>query len=322
VFAIWPRHGEPVIVTNPRAEAVARSESWIEQLRIYDPASEPAVHALCDVLSTLGLSGERVGFELGCISVLAHRGMTKLQPTMSIVDCADAMDWVRSVKTSGEIALLTRAADVLDDALLEVFPDIRAGDLERDVHGRIVAACMRRGASWVHGYLNSSRNPMPGSEAAAVPFMPGDLVRNDYVSYLNGYPGHQSRNAVLGTPSSEQNSTYAKFRDVYLRTIDHCRPGVTAGDVYRFVADAYADLCIRYASFIACHRVGCWWHQQEPLIRARNPTVLEAGMVLALEPYPSGPWLTQDVIVVAGDGPRWLSAKFATNALYRIPLER
>jgi Xaa-Pro aminopeptidase len=83
----------------------------------------------------------------------------------------------------------------------------------------------------------------------------------------------------------------------------------------------YAALGIRYASFIAGHSVGCWWHQQEPLIRARNPIVLEEGMVLALEPYPGGEWMTQDMIWVAHDEPQLLSTKFATDELYRIPLK-
>ena len=320
VFVVWPRHGDPTLVTNTRAEPVTRRESWVERLRIYNPSERP-VRALCDVLQESGLAEERVGFELGCITVLAHREITTALPRMSMIDCSEMMDAVRWVKTPGEIALLKRAADVLDEALLEVFPTIQEGDLEREVHARIVAACMNRGAGWVHGYLNSSRNPLPGSEAGDIPFIAGDLVRNDYVSYLNGYPGHQSRNAVLGVPTPNQQSQYARLRDIYLATIERCRPGVTAGDVYEYVVQRYAALEIRYASFIAGHSVGCWWHQQEPLIRARNPIVLEEGMVLALEPYPGGEWMTQDMIWVAHDEPQLLSTKFATDELYRIPLK-
>ena len=34
-------------------------------------------------------------------------------------------------------------------------------------------------------------------------FHAGDIIRNDYVSYLNGYPGHQSRTVVVGEPNEE-----------------------------------------------------------------------------------------------------------------------
>ena len=320
VFVVWPRHGEPVIVTNVRAEALTRTESWVERLRVYNASEERPLAALCDVLKQLGLASERVGFELGCISVLAHREIVAALPDMVMVDCAQAMDAVRWIKTKGEIDLLIQAANVLDEAMLEVFPAIRAGDEERDVHGRIVAACMRRGAGWVHGYLNSSRNPLPGSEAGEVPFLPGDLVRNDYVSYLRGYPGHQSRNAVLGEPTKDQLSQYAKLRSVYLATIELCRPGVSAGDVYASVVQRYAAMGVRFTPVIAGHGVGCWWHQQEPLIRAGNPMLLEEGMVLALEPFVGDEWMTQDLVLVTRDGPRVLSTTFDTSELFHIAL--
>jgi Xaa-Pro aminopeptidase len=45
------------------------------------------------------------------------------------------------------------------------------------------------------------------------------------------------------------------------------------------------------------HGVGCWWHQQEPLIAAGAAHRLEAGMVLALEPYLDH-WHIQDMVLV------------------------
>lgn len=320
VYVVWPRRGEPVIVTNPRAEDLTRSESWIGKLHIYVPGKERPLQVLCEVLENMGLADARVGFELGCTSVLAHREIVEALPRMEMVECGPMMDWVRCIKTPGEIALLQRAADVLDEALLEVFAQIRPGDQERDVHGRVVAACMKRGAGFVHGYLNSSTNPLPGSEASDRTFEPGNLVRNDYVSYLHGYPGHQSRNAVLGPASTEQKAHYAKLRAIYMSTLDLCRPGISAGEIYKHVVDAYAALGVRFTPVIAGHGVGCWWHQQEPIIRAGNTLLLEEGMVLALEPFVGDEWMVQDLVLVGKDGPTLLSQKFATDELMEIAL--
>ena len=41
-------------------------------------------------------------------------------------------------------------------------------------------------------------------------FARGDIVRTDYLAYVKGYPGHQSRNAVIGKPSAQQASDYAE----------------------------------------------------------------------------------------------------------------
>jgi Xaa-Pro aminopeptidase len=65
------------------------------------------------------------------------------------------------------------------------------------------------------------------------------------------------------------------------------------------------------------HGVGCWWHQQEPVLARGNPTVLEEGMVLALEPH-RGFWHIQDMVVVRAHGPQLISDKFATTEMFVI----
>jgi Xaa-Pro aminopeptidase len=68
--------------------------------------------------------------------------------------------------TLAEVAQQKRAADLLDDVLAEIFPTIREGETEREVHARVLAACTRRGAAYVHGILNSSSNDvMYGGES-------------------------------------------------------------------------------------------------------------------------------------------------------------
>ena len=60
----------------------------------------------------------------------------------------------------------------------------------------------------------------------------GDIIRTDYVSYLHGYPGHQSRMAVVGQPSPDQSRTYAEYRDIYLKLIEKCTIGTKVSELY------------------------------------------------------------------------------------------
>jgi len=43
--------------------------------------------------------------------------------------------------------------------------------------------------------------------------------------------------------------------------------------------------------------VGCWWHQQDPIISRGSPIVLEEGMVIAMEPQLDY-WHIQDMSIV------------------------
>ena len=188
---------------------------------------------------------------------------------------------------------------------------------ERDLHAVLVAHCLAGGSEFTHGILNSQRNTFPYAGESDFPFASGDAIRTDYVAYVQGYPGHQSRCAVLGTPSAEQVRDYRITREIYGLTIDRCRPGVSAGEVYELVVKEFARHGWSYTSQLAGHGVGAWWHQQEPVISRGSKVVLEEGMVLALEPAREY-YHIQDMIVVRARGPQLISDKFATDQMFVI----
>ena len=150
-------------------------------------------------------------------------------------------------------------------------------------------------AFWRAAFAGAQAGPTASSTPAGTPwstavegdtnFEPGYIIRNGYVAYLRGYAGHQSRTVVIGTPSEEQRRIYRAVRDVYRATIDRCRPGVRVSDVHRFAAEAFREAGFSGRLALAGHSVGAWWHQQPPFLVPSDDTVLEAGMVLALEPH-------------------------------------
>src|SRR5262247_4374400 len=68
ILLVWPRNGEPVIVLNKIAEGLTRRDSWVEQIEVYDAYSESPYHRLAQVLESLGLGRERVGFGQNYVS--------------------------------------------------------------------------------------------------------------------------------------------------------------------------------------------------------------------------------------------------------------
>jgi Xaa-Pro aminopeptidase len=232
-------------------------------------------------------------------------------------DCSSMMDEVRWIKTAGEVELQKQAADLLDEAYLEVFPTIRPGDAEWEVHARLLASCIRRGFGWAHGILNSSANHVMYGGESDLLFRSGDFVRNDYVAYLHGYAGHQSRLAILGSPNDEHQRGYDLTLEVHRKTIEKCQPGVTAGEVYSFVFDEFRQHGIEYTASLVGHSMGPWFHQQEPVLRRDSSILLEPGMVLAIEPQ-RGNWHLQDLILVQEGSPLLLSDRFSTDELFVI----
>ncbi len=314
VLLVWPRHGEPVLVLNTYAAPLARRDSWLERVEVYDDYAESPYQRAADVLGQLGLSGETIGFEKSYVSANRWEEIQALLPNARIVDSTELMDRVRWIKTPEEVAALEAGAKLLDEAYLEVLPTVRPGDTERLVHSRILESCIRRGANWAHGILNSSRNTVAYGGESDMAFEAGDIIRNDYVSYLNGYPGHQSRSVCVGTPSDEQKRAYQVTLDIYRGTIERCVPGARTAEIYHYANDRFHAAGFQGNVSLAGHGVGAWWHQQEPYMVPSSDRVLEEGMVVALEPH-IGYWHLQDMVLVTTNGPRLLSPLINTDEM-------
>jgi Xaa-Pro aminopeptidase len=98
---------------------------------------------------------------------------------------------------------------------------------------------------------------------------------------------------VLGKPSNAQRDEYGILWEIYAKTIEQCRPGDRAGDVFDFTVNEFKKRNWEYKPMLVGHGVGSWWHQQEPIIARGTDIILEEDMVLAIEPH-RGVWHIQD----------------------------
>ena len=312
VVLLWPRHGRPVLLANKIAAGLAERDGWIADIVLYEAYVDSPQEKLVEVLRDAGLDAARVGFEKDYFSAIHWDAIQEALPHMHMLECTALMDRVRWIKTDAEVAQIRKAADLLDDAYLEVFKRIRPGHTERHVHADMVGTCLRLGFEWVHGILNVFRNTVPYGGESDMVIETGDAIRTDYVAYLNGYPGHQSRTVIVGSPSSEQLRDYAINLEVHRKVIDRCRAGQDVHELWAFTMGEYRKAGWPDHHMLIGHSVGTWWHQQEPILRSKSGHVLEEGMVLALEPHVNF-WHVQDMVLVTKDAPLLLSPRFNTD---------
>lgn len=321
-FCIWPRSGEPIVVTAESARLVTERDSWVKRVVTIDDFAETGIKRLVKVLREVGLDKESLGFDKTYIASPRWEQIESELPQAQLFDCTELMHKVRWIKTPAEVELLRQAADIQDQAHLAVFPEVKEGDTEREVHGRMLSECIARGCGYVHGALNASSNPDIFSGEGDVAFRRGDIIRTDYVSYYKGYPGHQSRLFSLGHPSDENRKRYRVYRDIYLQLAEFCRPGKKSNEVWQYVHEKLIDAGFphRKESMIG-HSVGAWFHQQVPVMVRTEERPIEEGMVVALEPYIESRtelWHLQDMFYIGKDGNELLSPNFDTRELFVI----
>jgi Xaa-Pro dipeptidase len=132
----------------------------------------------------------------------------------------------------------------------------------------------------------------------------GDLVICDLVPRLDGYWGDSCSTIALGEPSSGAREKHRRSREALARGLDAVRPGVRAGDL-----DALVRADLGYPHHTG-HGLGVSWHE-EPRIVPDSDTILEPGMIVALEPavYADGEGVrVEQTTVVTPDGCEILSA--------------
>ena len=315
VVLVWPRNGKPVIVANKIAAGLAERDGWIDDIVLYEAYVDSPQAKLAEVLRGIGLAASRVGFEKDYFSAAHWEAIAQALPAMRMAACTELMDRVRWIKTDAEVAQIRTAADLLDDAYLEVFRRIRVGDTERKVHADMMGTCLRLGFEWAHGILNVFRNTVPYGGESDMVIQRGDAIRTDYVAYLQSYPGHQSRTVIVGAPTAQQMRDYAINLEVHRKVIDRCRAGQDVHDLWAFTMGEYRKAGWPDHHMLIGHSVGTWWHQQEPILRRKSEHVLEEGMVLALEPHVNF-WHVQDMVLVTKGAPVLLSPKFNTDQAF------
>jgi Xaa-Pro aminopeptidase len=313
LFVVVPLVGEPRIVCSEIAADYVEAYGSAE-VRTYRDYRESPVGALAQVLAELEVESRPVGFDVACFGASRWGEIVAAVPGVEPVDCTAAMDEVRAIKTAAEIEKLRVAARVLDEALLEVLRTVRVGETERAVHARIVRATIDRGASQVHGIFQTGSNEVLYGGEREHPILAGDLVRTDYVAYVDGYASNVSRILHAGRPSAEIEARFRRYLDVFRASADLLRDGASGGEVHRQVQSLLAEAGFESGLPLCGHGIGCWFHQQAPLLVDSSDDVLKAGMVIALEPV-GGLWHLQEEFVVTDERPMRLCDVYPLEAL-------
>lgn len=115
----------------------------------------------------------------------------------------------------------------------------------------------------------------------------GDLIKMDLTADRRGYVADATRMVVLGKGSLVAAQMMASARRACLAAIAVARPGVRLGDLGREVERVAEEDGFRVIRELSGHGVGRHTHE-EPAVPnfddESNLTVLEKGMVLAIEP--------------------------------------
>ena len=329
---VFPREGEPVLITIEASEEDAARMAWTDDVRLirgYDPEDpRPPLSRTLDATVEVARNYERVGLEHSLGTQAADRMVG--EPTTftaawfdAFPEAADATPLLvsaRAIKTEQELERLRIANEIAAAAMEQVREQLYPGMTEA------LAAAAWQG--FVHGkgtgWLGKVELALPFSLVWAgagiktftatghLPVLEGEPVLFEIWVCADGYWADHTKNLVVGELRHDYAQLEAMLMGVYESALELIRPGAPMAALDRQVREQLHDAgYVGQPTHPICHGVGARAHEP-PYPHQAGGGEFEEGMVLAVEPgvyWPGGGGLrVEDNFLVTSDGVEKLSS--------------
>jgi Xaa-Pro dipeptidase len=212
---------------------------------------------------------------------------------LKIKDGQQVMLSAREVKSADEIALLNRAAAMVDGAYDVVHQMLRPGIRENDIVAEVNKFLYTHGSDDVEAV-----NAISGERCSPHPhnftdrmIRPGDQAFFDILQSFMGYRTcyYRTFNVVRATPA--QHDAYRKAREWLDNAIERIKPGASTAHICEVFPKApefgFSDEMAAFGLQFA-HGLGLNLHERPIISRVvsmDHPTEIVEGMVFAIETY-------------------------------------
>jgi Xaa-Pro dipeptidase len=319
-FALAVRaDGRAALLLTANEVEEARSRGDIDDLRPYEELTDDPMEILAGALEDLGVDRLRIGIERDVMPVQWFERLAQLLPNATFVAAREAFQHARRIKTPGEIAKLREAARIADVAQAEAHKEIRVGMSEQDVYRLIVDRCLGQGADDVllvqvaASERSAFSNPSPTDRA----LRQGDVLKIDVFVSVGGYLSDTGRWIVMGEPSARHREVWERMQETMDRIHEVIRPGVEASSVWTTFVEQFARYEMKPAIKFLGHGLGLSLHE-DPFVAPHSDSVLEPGMILAVEPiFRDGEigYHFEDNLLVTPDGMENLTGRLGRDIL-------
>lgn len=307
-----------LLTANELKEAQARST--LSDLRPYDEFADDPMGVLAGILKDLGVAEGKIGLEMDAIPADRWEALKKHLPRARWEHGAEAFHFARMVKTPTELDRLRKAARAADMAQAEAHTQVREGMTEQDLYRLIVDRALAHGAEGIlmiqvaAAERSTFSNPTPSDRR----LKRGEVVKVDVFVTVGGYLSDTGRAIVIGEASPLQRQIWARMQETLAAIHATIKPGARTSALWRVFVEGFRKHDMIPVIRFLGHGLGLSLHE-EPFIAAHTDTVLEAGMVFAIEPvYKTAEGLgyhLEDNVIVTPTGVENMTSRFGPDLL-------
>lgn len=276
---------QTVLFTDPRYTIQAKQEFADGEVRIMAKTRLMAIAALEFVGKRRGI---RIGFDPGDITVSAMAEIEKRLPAGGkLVPAAGVVEAQRMVKDAAELDCIRRSCLTNSAAFDATVKKLKPSMREADVAAELEYQQRKRGASgpaFETIVAAGPRTALPHARPTGARLGENVLLLIDMGAVQDGYASDMTRMLSLGKVSKEIRVWYAAVLEAQLAALDAVRAGTTTGAVDRAARNVLKARGLdKLFTHSTGHGLGLEIHEQ-PWVRAKDKTRLQAGMVITIEP--------------------------------------
>jgi len=328
---VFPREGEPVLITIEASEEDAARTAWTDDVRLirgYDPEDpRPPLSRTLDAAVDVARDYERIGLELSLGTQASDRMVG--EPTTftaawfdafpEAADAAPLLGRARAIKTEQEVERLRLANEIAAAAMEHVRGEVYPGMTEAQAAAAWQGFVHGRGTGW----LGKVELALPFSLVWAgagiktftatgrLPILEGEPVLFEIWVCADGYWADHTKNLVVGELKPEYARLEETLVHVYRCALAMVVHGQSMAELDRKVRELLHDAGYPgQPTHPICHGVGARAHEP-PYPHQAGGGEFEQGMVLAVEPgvyWAGGGGLrVEDNFLVTRDGVEKLS---------------
>lgn len=203
-------------------------------------------------------------------------------------ECLDInLDMLRRKKTSDEIEHLKKAAQIADEAFLEILTFIDEGMTEKEIAARLDYIMALKGSekpSFDTICIGGVNTCMPHGVPSDYKLKKGDFITMDFGATYNGYHSDMTRTVALGDIDEEMALVYEVVHIAQSETQKEIKAGASAKEIDKLARDIIAVNGFgEYFVHSTGHGVGLKIHEY-PNLSQNSDAVLEEGDVVTVEP--------------------------------------
>ncbi|MBN8936689.1 MAG: aminopeptidase P family protein [Rhizobiales bacterium] len=302
-WALLPRGGEPILWDFGSAAVHHKLYSpWLDPANCkaglvglrgtVDPSFGLMKHhaeELASILKSAGVANMPLG-----VDIIEPPMMFELEKAgLKVKDGQQVMLEAREIKSADEIALLNRAAAMVDGAYHLIHEQLKPGVRENDIVAEVNKFLYTHGSDDVEAInaISGERcNPHPHNFTDRL-IRPGDQAFFDILQSFMGYRTCYYRTFNVGRATDSQRDAYKRCREWLDKAIELIKPGVSTDTVASVWPKAeefgFPDELSAFGLQFG-HGLGLALHERPIISRVvsmDHPTIIKEGMVFALETY-------------------------------------